>query len=228
VLVVLGAAAASIAAMDNRNSPEERRGRGWIRPKTAAKWDDTLLAFRRVEPEHVRRLGKYGMGQITQAWHVLEASAERVEDSWFIGRDIGAVGYYTNARVYDTAGLFTPEVAHSAEWTDEHRVTDELIERAMARRPLAGEIYEGWESALGRHPKLLRGYDLRKGSRRRPIAFIATDRPRPDPREIVRRYEAMVEKFPRLFHLHTLYGQSVGAAVEKRLRVVRKQQGSER
>jgi hypothetical protein len=36
----------------------------------------------------------------------------------------------------------------------------------------------------------------------------------------------MVDKFPGLFHLHTLYGQSVGAAVEKRLRVVRDQAGA--
>ena len=33
---------AGIAAVDNRNSPVENRGRGWIRPKKRTKWEDTL------------------------------------------------------------------------------------------------------------------------------------------------------------------------------------------
>lgn len=31
---------------------------------------------------------------------------------------------------------------------------------------------------------------------------------------------AFVETFPRLHHLHTLYGEAVGAAVERRLRII--------
>ncbi len=213
-------AAAFVVTIDNRYSPEEERGRGWIMPKTRERWRDTVLAWRRVEPPHVTRMHPYEMGQITQAWGVLEASAEPVEESWFVGRDIGAVGYYTQVRVYDTAGLFTPTVSHSADWTDHRVVTDELVRHMMGLRPLGGEIYEGWETALGRHPELFRGYRLRWGSAEAPYAFIADDRPRPSHEEVVRRYRAMVARFPRLYHLHTLYGESVGAAVERRLRIV--------
>jgi hypothetical protein len=37
---------------------------------------------------------------------------------------------------------------------------------------------------------------------------------------MLRRYRAFAAKLPRLYHLHTLYGESMGAAVAKRLRVV--------
>ncbi len=222
-LVVPVLAFASVVTIDNRNSPEENRGRGWIRPKTLRKWEDTRLSYERLEPPHVSRMRSYEMGQITQAWHVLEASAEPVAESWYIGRDIGAVGYYTGVRVFDTAGLFTKEVSHSTAWTRDHRVPDDLIRTGMAKRPVAGEIYEGWETALGRDPDLLRGYRIRTGSMRSPFAFLAEDRRRPSAAEVLRRYEAMVAKFPKLYYLNTLYGESVGAVVERRLRIVKQQ-----
>jgi hypothetical protein len=217
---ILVASLSSLLPIDNRNSPEENRGRGWIRPKTLEKWHDTWLSYRRIEPPHVRRMHDYEMGQITQAWHVLEASAEPVEQSWYVGRDIGAVGYYTGVRVFDTAGLFTPAVSQSVDWVSRRRVTDALIEEAMSLRPLAGEIYEGWDRALGRHAELLRGYRIRSGTPRAPVAFLATDRPPPAPDLVTERYRQLVDKFPKLFHLHTLYGEAVGAAVEKRWRIV--------
>jgi hypothetical protein len=219
-VLVLGIAGVGIVQLDNRNSPEENRGRGWIRPKSKKKWDDTVLAYRRIEPPHVKRMGPYEMGQITQAWHVLEASREPVEDSWYVGRDIGAVGYYTGVRVFDTAGLFTAAVSHSPAWTNRRQVEDALIRKAMALRPLAGELYEGWELALGRDQELLGGYRVRRGSRQAPWSFIAEDRVPPSPSEVRRRYRALLEKFPALYHLHTLYGESMGAVVEKRARVV--------
>jgi hypothetical protein len=46
------------------------------------------------------------------------------------------------------------------------------------------------------------------------------DRPAPSPDEVLRRYREFVARFPKLFHLHTLYGEAVGAAVERRLRIV--------
>jgi hypothetical protein len=210
-----------VVQIDNRYSPEEKRGRSWILPKTKTKWQDTMLGYRRVEPPHVARMHHYDMGQITQAWGVLETSAAPVQDSWYAGRDIGAVGYYTGVRVFDTAGLFTPAVSQSEAWTKQRQVTDEMIDIMMERRPLAGEIYEGWERALARRPSFLAGYRLRVGTMRYPIAWIAIDRPPPSRDEIVRRYELMVSRFPRLYHLHTLYGEAVGAVAERRLRTVR-------
>lgn len=210
-----------IAQIDNRFSPEDRHGRAWILPKSIDEWRDVQLAYARIEPPHVSRMRDYDMGQITQAWGVLEASAEPVETSWYAGRDIGAVGYYTGVRVFDTAGLFTPAVSHAPEWTEHRRVSEAMIEAMMALRPLAGEVYEGWETALGRRRELLRGYRVRvAGAGGAPVAWIATDRPRPSEAEVVHRYRAMVAKFPRWFHLQTLYGETVGAAVERRLRVV--------
>jgi hypothetical protein len=220
-LVVVAHAAYDLARLDNRYSPEEQRGRAWRLEKSREKWRDTWLAYRCVEPPHVARMHHYEMGQISQSWAILETSAEPVEASWFVGRDIGAVGYYTGARIFDTAGLFTPAVSRSRAWVDRREVPDALVDRMMAMRPLGGEIYEGWEVALGRRPELLRGYRIRLGTRARPYGFIAEDRVPPGAAEILRRYEQMSARFPRLYHLHTLYGESVGAVVERRLRGVR-------
>jgi hypothetical protein len=207
--------------IDNRYSPEESARGGWILPKSMDKWRDTVWAYYRAEPPHVTQMHHYEMGQITLAWGVLEASAAPVEESWVVGRDIGMVGYYTGARVFDTAGLFTAAVSHDTQWVETRTVSDALIREAMARRPVAGEIYEGWEIALGRNPDLLRGYQIRGGSYEVPIAWIAHDREPPSHDEVVRRYEAMAARFPRWFHLHTLYGESVGAVIERRLRIKR-------
>lgn len=220
-LVIVAHAQWMVAQVDNRYSPEEAARGGWILPKSMSKWRDTVWAFYRAEPEHVTNMNDYEMGQISASWGVLEASSAPVEDSWFVGRDIGMVGYYTGVRVYDTAGLFTREVSRSREWTDARVVSDALIRSAMSRRPLAGEVYEGWERTLGRHPDLLQGYRLRGGNWEQPVAWIAFDRERPSRAEVIRRYEAMVAKFPRWFHMHTLYGEAVGAVVERRLRIVR-------
>ena len=54
---------------------------------------------------------------------------------------------------------------------------------------------------------------------------MATDRQAPSKEERLRRYRHMAEKLPQTFHLHTLYGEAVGAAVEKRLRVVENEEG---
>ena len=226
VLSLLVHAACTLLVIDNRYSPEEHGNRDWVRRKTREKWRDTKLAFRRREPPHVTRMATYEMGQISQAWGVLEASAEPVERSWFVGRDIGAVGYYTGVRVFDTAGLFTPTVSMSTDWTEDRRVSNEAIRTMMSLRPLGGEIYEGWETALGKHPELLEGYRIRSGKPGSPNAFIATDRTKPSPGEVLCRYEAMRRKLPRLFHLHTLYGESVGAVIERRTRIVREQQSA--
>lgn len=220
-LASLAASGGEIARLDHRVSALEVDANRFRKPKSAEKWSDTLLAFRRVEPPHVARMNDYDMGQITQVWGVLEASAASVSSSWFVGRDIGAVGYYTGARIYDTAGLVTRDVSHAEPWRHGRHVTDEMAKAMMAKRPVAGEVYDGWDLALGRNRSLLTGYRIRFGNQARPHGFVAVDRPRPPKREVVLRYEQLAAKFPHAFHLHTLYGESVGAAVEKRLRAVR-------
>lgn len=217
--VYLAVTAILIARVDVRLSTIEHRDR-WIVRKTTGKCSDTVLAYRRIEPPHVTKMADYDMGQISQSWAVLETSREPVEASWYAARDIGAVGYYTGVRVYDTAGLVTREVARSKAWTVDNVVTDELVQSMMAKRPLATDIFDGWDTTLGRHPELLAGYRVRMGTRSSPNEIIATDRPKPDHAEVVRRYRAFVAKFPQLYHLHTLYGESMGAVAERRLRIV--------
>ncbi len=218
-LTLLGVTAQFVARVDSRNSPYEEPTNGWVRPKKLESWKGSMAAFRRREPPSIRAMDAYEMGQISQSWGVLESSAAPVAESWFLGRDIGAVGYYTGVRVFDTEGLFTSAVSDSKTWRDSREVDDQLIARAMDLHPVAGEIYDSWEKALGRNRQLQRGYRLRAGSFEAPGAFIIVA-PRPDRAEVLRRYGAFVSKFPRLFHLHTLYGESVGAAVERRRRIV--------
>ncbi len=219
-LAVLGITAQFVARVDSRNSPYEEPSHGWVMAKKAAAWRGSALAYRRVEPPEIRDMDGYALGQITQAWGVLETSGAPAADSWYFGRDIGAVGYYTGVRVFDTEGLFTPAVSDSKPWRDDRTVDDALIRRAMATQPLAAEIYDSWATALGRNPHLERGYRMRIGTFEHPVAILGEGSRPPDRAEILRRYDAFVEKFPRLFYVHTLYGESLGAAVEKRRRVV--------
>ena len=220
-LAVLGIAAQFVARVDSRNSPYEEPSHGWVMAKKASAWRGSVLAYRRVESPEVRDMGSYALGQITQAWGVLETSAEPVESSWYFGRDIGAVGYYTGVRVFDTEGLFTTAVSDSKPWRDDRTVDDALITRAMSTKPLAAEMYDSWSDALGRNPALEHGYRMRIGTFEHPLAVLGERPGKPDRAEVLRRYDAFVNKFPRLFYVHTLYGESLGAAVEKRRRIVR-------
>jgi hypothetical protein len=221
-LALLGVAAQFIARVDSRSSPYEAPVHGWVRPKKMAHWRGAMASLRRRESPDINAMGEYEMGQITQAWAVLETSRAPVAESWYLGRDIGAVGYYTGVRVFDTEGLFTTAVSDSKAWRDTRDVDDALIGRAMETQPLGAEIYGPWERALGRNLPLQRGYRIRYGSFEAPGAIIAY-RARPERAEVIRRYDAFVAKFPRLYWLHTLYGEAVGAAVERRRRIVSEQ-----
>ena len=218
-LVFVGMTAQLIARVDSRNSPYEQATHGWSRGKKLASWRGSIASFRRRESAEVSAMDPYEMGQITQAWTVLETSGASTNDSWYLGRDIGAVGYYTGVRVFETEALFSTAVSDAKTWRDAREVGDELIAKAMAARPVGAELYGSWERALGRNPSLLRGYRVRAGTLDMPrsIALLGT---RPDRAEVIRRYDAFVRKFPRYYFLHTLYGESVGAAVERRRRIV--------
>lgn len=211
--------ALSIATIDVRLSPIEHRST-WIVRKSRAKWSDTWLAYRRIEPPHVTQMNGYDMGQISQAWPVLETSDAPVEASWYAARDVGAVGFYTGVKVFDTAGLVTSAVSRSEAWTARGDVPDELVHLMMAKRPVSGDVFDGWDDALGRNPALMIGYRLRIGPEQSPSGWTATDRLPPSRAEVLRRYRAFAAKLPRLYHLHTLYGESMGAAALKRLRLV--------
>jgi hypothetical protein len=222
---ILGLFGYQLGQIDNRYSPEEANGRAWVMPKSREKIADTKLAFLRKEPPHVAAMDEYEMGQISQLWAILESSTAPLNASWFIGRDIGAVGYFSGTRIFDTAGLVTSAVSHSEAWTRRRQIPDPLLLEAMAHEPLAGEVYEGWEQALGRHPEWMKNYRIRLGNAQAPNAFIVRAKDAPPGDVVVARYREVAKKFPQRFHLHTLYGESVGAVIERRLRIVERAYG---
>jgi hypothetical protein len=210
-----------LASVDVRLSPTDKRDRGWVLPKTTVNMQDAWMSLRGLEPPHVAALDGNDMGMIEQNYRVLEAAAAPVDESWFIGRDIGQVAFYTGVRVFDTPGLFTPDVVQSATWRREHRVDGALIRKAFARRPVAAEILDDWTRALAAEQDLLAPYDIAVGSPSAPIDLMQNDRPLPGGEEILRRYEHSLAKFPRWFCLATLYGESSGGAMRRRVRRVR-------
>jgi hypothetical protein len=210
----------AVAQVDVRFSPKDKHGNDWALPKRKEKWTDTVLSMLRKEPPHITAMGPFEMGMITQNYRLYEASALPMEESWYIGRDIGKVGYYSDAKIYDTAGLFTPDLTQSKAWRTQRVVDDALIEKAMSHRPVAGELYEEWTPALGRRQDLLRGYDVVVGYPAWPVDIVASDRGKPSSEEILRRYRKAADKFPQWFLLNTLYGECVGGAIRKRLRIL--------
>lgn len=208
-----------VARVDSRYSPIEARTL-WISKKELGKWSDSLKALRRIEPDHIARMNDYNMGQITQCWPVLDTSKEPIHEQWYAGRDIGALGYLTEVNVWDTAGLVTAEVSHDEAYGDRQFVTEKLAEAMFAKRPVAADLYDGWDLGVARRPRTWLRYKVVAGDTDHPNAIVATDREAPAKEERLRRYRLLVEKMPHLFHLHTLYGEAVGAAVEKRMRAI--------
>jgi hypothetical protein len=219
VIVVL--AGAQIAGTDSRLSRIDKHDKPWALPKTADKARDAWLSMKRIEPPHITLRGPFEMGLITQNYRVLETCTAPLEDSWYVGRDIGKVGFYTEVRVFDTAGLFTPDLVRNDAWRRKHQVGPELVRAAFARPPVAAELLDEWTAASGKQPGILAPYSLAQGTAGEPVDLVKRDCERPSPAEVLRRYERSLAKFPRWFYLQTLYGESVGAAMQKRVRIVR-------
>lgn len=192
------------------------RGQSWVRAKSADTWRDALDGLSRTPPRHVAGMSVLGMGMIDQLFRVLEASAAPERESWFIGRDIGRVGYYSPIQIFDTAGLFTPALTASAAWRRDGTVDDAVIDAAFSHDPVATDLLDAWAHAVGARPDVMRRYDVLIGSRRDPVAMRPRAVVRPAPLVVLARYERVIEKFRAPFFTSTLYGESVGAAVEKR------------
>lgn len=193
-------------------------GKHWSE-KTKEKLNDAWLSLRNIEPPHVAKMHPYFMGMINQNYRVLEASAAPIADSWYVGRDIGKVGYYTDVRIFETAGLFTPAVVRDPIWKERRAPSELLLDRAFSLHPIAVEWYE-WAYWSGRRQSTLTGFHIVNGSSEAPVDLDAKI-PGPDPDEILRRYEASAAKFPHAFLLSTLHGESVGGAMARRTRIVR-------
>jgi hypothetical protein len=222
VAVVL-ATSIAIARVDSRYSPMDFMTHGrrheWILPKTTAKWRDAWLCLTRRVPRHVREMDSFDMGMITQLYRLLEADARPLEETWYVGRDIGRVGWMAPARIFDTEGLFTRPVVTDPGWRTDRSVGPELIRAAMSRAVVMTELIAEWDAAARSSPEVRASYE--------PWypgdwgLLVARGREPPTPRQILERYEWAVDRMPDWFYAMTIYGEAVGAAVERRRDLVR-------
>lgn len=221
--VVLLGAGLGIARTDARYSPYDFQTHGggerWILSKTWEKWVDSWLCLRRVTPPHVRAMDVFEMGMITQLYRLLEADARPLEETWYVGRDIGRVGWLAPARVFDTEGLFTPAVVEDEEWRRHHDPSPALVRTALERPVVMTELLSPWDVLARADPDVRRRY--------RPwwpddwgLLTPRDGRP-PSAEQVVERYERAAARMPQGFFAMTLYGEAVGAALEKRLEFVR-------
>lgn len=213
------AGASSTALLDMRSAGAELTSGKTVGYKTREKLSDALDSLRRVEPPHVAQMDEFSMGMVTQNFRVLEASSAPMAESWYVGRDIGALGYYTDVKVFETAGLFTPLLVEDEHWRQHRAPSEALLRAALQKKPIAIEWFE-WAYAAGAKKALLAPWVVTFGLPGAPVDLeLAT--PGPEPAEILRRYERSLDKFPRSFLLATLYGESVGGAMARRTRIVR-------
>jgi hypothetical protein len=208
--------------IDSRYSPKDfathGHGENWHRLKSPEAWSDVWYALRRQTPPHVLAMPIDSMGNIDQLFRVLEISRAPLADTWYIGRDIGRVGHYApELKVFDTDGLFTPAAVGTAD-----HVSADAARRAFRLRPIATDLLDGWQVAVGRIIHELGDYRLAFGSRFRPHVLVRRATP-PLPAQVLERYARASERLPRSFFLATLYGESVGAAIERRHDWVRRQ-----
>lgn len=211
--------------VDSRYSPSDfathGRGQQWVKWKSAEGWETASAAFVRTPPDHVALMHVNSLGMIDQLFRVLESSAAPERESWFIGRDIGMVGYYSDVQVFDTDGLFTPVLSRSEEWIRSGTVTNSVLDAAFAKVPVATDLLDDWPRALGARKDVLREYEVLVGSASWPVSVRPKAAKRPSPQEVLNRYERVREKFNQAFFIGTLYGENVGAAVEKRYHWIR-------
>jgi hypothetical protein len=218
VLVVAGAAV-ELVRTDSRYSPMDHKthGRGveWRRMKTLERAEDALIALSGGAPKHVAAMGPYNHGMITQLYRLIEADSRPLDQVWYLGRDIGRVGYYAPVNVFDTDGLFTPAVVKDAQWRAGLGPSPALIDEAFALPVVMTELPDVWPQAVMHSPHAARFEPVGGHVWLRP-----RDAERPDPATILARYKAAQAKLPTTFTLMTLYGEAVGAALVRRVRTV--------
>ncbi len=232
-LYVPGAAALALIAMtavyqaqiDSRYSFREHQSHEghWLQPKTADAFRDSWLSLRHIPPPEVASMRIGEMGMIEQLFRVLDASRKPESESWYVGRDIGRVGYYSPVRIFDEDGLFTPAVTESGPWRESGDVTARLFRRAFAHHPVAAELFDAWPFAAARlRSELERDYRPIDRGWNFPVGLERNTSQPPSPRQALRRYERVADRFPHSFYLATLYGESVGGAVARRVAYMRR------
>jgi hypothetical protein len=208
---------ARYSALDFTTHGESER---WLLPKTAEKWGDTWLCLTRRVPRHVREMHPFEMGMIAQLYRLVESDARPLEDTWYIGRDIGRVGWLAPANVFDTDGLFTPAVVADASWRRDRSVSRLLSREALGRPVVMTELIGDWDLAARTDPDIRQAYETLYPDDWGLLA--PRERELPSPAEVVARYDWAARRLPSWFYVMTIYGEAVGAAVERRRDIVRK------
>ncbi|MEM9490813.1 MAG: hypothetical protein AAGC55_16820, partial [Myxococcota bacterium] len=230
VVLIALASAVLIVRVDARYSPFDQRSHGqgkhWIKAKSVRAWADTWASLRGHYPPHVTAMGLYQHGMITQLYRVLEADARPLAETWYISRDIGRVGWLTPVRVFEYAGLFTPDVvaAHQrlsdsdngAATSTRARVDDTLLAAAFDRPVVMTELFGEWARAARRSPRVHKSYQPLPGSAGWSY-LVARERTLPTLATVAERYRQALAKMPDRYHIMTLYGVSVGGLVERRV-----------
>ncbi|MGM0559211.1 MAG: hypothetical protein ACQEVA_22690 [Myxococcota bacterium] len=203
VAVVVVGAALHTASLDVRFAPTDFRTHGgntnWVRPKKSKVWDEALMSLRGEIPRHAYDKFEHHPGMVGQLFFLLESSATPEEETWYVGRDIGRVGYYSPVQVFDTPGLFTPEAIYDGE-----KVPMAAKRTAFDRDVAAAELLGGWYPP----PPDVRKHFEMHGRRMRP-----KNAERPSREQLLARYARIADAFPASFVLATLYGESVGGIV---------------
>jgi hypothetical protein len=220
-IVVLLGAMVHQARIDMRYSVFSYRARGskaWTKPKTEAVWSDTWDCLQHVPPPSVRENDGFNMGMITQAFRLIESDARPLEDTWFIGPDIGIVGWVTPVNVWEPPGLFTPDVrVLGTAWKRHGTLTPALLHAALDRPIAMTELFDGkWGDAIKKDPVLAKRFEPTAGW----AYFRERGAARPDRAQILARYHAALAKLPSGYFVMNLHGGPMGADFERRVQVV--------
>lgn len=220
IAVVLGSVMVHQAAIDMRYSIFSYRARGsraWTSSKSIERLRDGWLCLTHEWTPQVAALDGFNMGMLTQTYRLIESDARPLEETWFIGHDIGLVGYATPVNVWETPGLFTRDIRlHGNSGVSSQPVTPALLAAALARPIAMTELFSGaWTRPIAGDPALSRRFEPTGGW----AYFRERGAPRPSRQQIVERYRAALAKLPSWFYVTDMYGGPLGAAFERRTRI---------
>jgi len=226
---LLAAAAVAVLAltmvhqvrMDMRYTIFSYRARGskrWVKPKMLALWRDTWRCLHHEWPDYVYKQDKLNMGMITQVYRLIESDARPLEETWFIGPDIGMVGYLTPVNVWEPAALFTPDVrTKGQEFKLHHKITPELLAAAVDRPVAMTELFDRtWTDLIRKDPVLSQRFEPTYG-----WSYLRErGAPPPSREQILARYRYALSKFPSSYYVMLLHGSALGAELDRRATIV--------
>ena len=226
IAVIMLATSVDLAKIDSHFSKYDvkthGRGTEWKRPKTMERWQESYSCLKHEIPPRVKSWGIRGGGMIVQVWNVLEACTEPLDESWYIGRDIGRVGYLTDVNIFDTDGLFTPLVSHDPKWQKkpdrQKPISTKLVGKMFEKSVIGTEVYGNWRAPLGRQKKLLDNFEILNGSQKHPTRISRISCEEPTHKQLLHRYQTVFDRMPQGYYVATLYGDSVGAMIDRRYR----------